>query len=533
MISYQSVKMVTPNCVLFLLMCVTLACAKMLVHNQDHVAVGCSYTSYPVLCMQTIAESKVSLKEETDVLSALVNKEIYETELYDSSSHDLEKTNSKAQPTETASGNYCHELMIMSLRRLKQAKEALKQSPKKKKQDILTWLSAALTFQETCKEDAEAGEARPDSNFMSSSTSEKMNRLIQLSSNSLAIANRIPEENSTKSGHRLSDNRIPGWLSTRERKLLQSSSVKANAIVAGDGSGNYKTISAAVQAASGGRFVIYVKAGVYNEKVHINKDGITLIGDGKDSTIISGSSSVAGGSSLQGSATVSITGDGFIARDIRFQNTAGPQGHQAVALYIASDRSALFKCSISGYQDTLYAYALRQFYRECDIYGTIDFIFGNAAAIFQRSNLVLRQPGRRGAYNVMLAHSRTDPGQNTGFTVQNCMIAASGYSRGSYDSYLGRPWRQYSRAVIMQSSIDGVISPQGWIEWEGTSGYDKTVYFAEHANAGPGAGLSNRVKWPGFHVIERPEAMKFTVANFISGTSWLPSTGVTYVSGLG
>ncbi|GAA0169440.1 esterase [Lithospermum erythrorhizon] len=158
-----------------------------------------------------------------------------------------------------------------------------------------------------------------------------------------------------------------------------------------------------------------------------------------------------------------------------------------------------------SYFQHLYAYSLWQFYRECDIYGTMDFIFGNAAAIFQKCNLVLREPGSRGAYNVMLAHGRTDQGQNTGFSLQNCIITASGYSRDAYESYLGRPWRQYSRAVIMQSSMDGVISPKGWIEWEGSSAFDK-MYFAEHENV---------------------------VADFIGGTLWLPSTGVTYALGLG
>lgn len=103
------------------------------------------------------------------------------------------------------------------------------------------------------------------------------------------------------------------------------------------------------------------------------------------------------------------TGNGFIARDIEFQNMAGPQGAQAVALAIASDRAALYSCSISGYQDSLYAVSLRQFYCECDIYGTIDFIFGNAAAVIQTSNLILLQPAD-GAYNLILANGRTDPG---------------------------------------------------------------------------------------------------------------------------
>lgn len=82
----------------------------------------------------------------------------------------------------------------------------------------------------------------------------------------------------------------------------------------------------------------------------------------------------------------------------------------------------------------------------------------------------------------------------------------------------------------MQSNIDDVISPRGWVEWPGSS--PKSIYFAEFANVGSGAGVSQRVQWPGFHVIGADVAVEYTVGNFIAGTSWLPSTGVTFVSGL-
>lgn len=230
-----------------------------------------------------------------------------------------------------------------------------------------------------------------------------------------------------------------------------------------------------------------------------------------------------------------ITGDGFIAKDIGFENAAGPKGEQAVALMVSSDHSVLYKCSIAGYQDTLYAQALRQFYRECDIYGTIDFIFGNAAAVFQNCYLILRRP-LGDSFNVILANGRSSPGQNTGFSIQKCtIIPSSDFSavKHSYKSYLGRPWKEYSRAVVMESSIDDAIEGRGWIEWPGYgSSVLKSLYFAEYSNIGRGAATSRRVQWPGFHLIGTEEATKFTVANFIAGTSWLPSTGVIFISGL-
>ncbi|KAF2285112.1 hypothetical protein GH714_037933 [Hevea brasiliensis] len=471
------------------------------VNFQTRVQRECSFTRYPSLCQNTLMELK---DHPLHIISALVNKTISETNLpstyFQTLSSQLEIQDAQLAKSST---DYCEKLMKMSLKQLDRSLLALKESPRKNKNDIQTWLSAALTFQQACK-DSTAG-------VLNSKISSKMDYLSQLTSNPLALVNRITN-----------------------RKILQSGTIKANAVVAKDGTGNYKTISEAIKAAGGGRFVIYVKLGVYKEKIRTNKDGITLIGDGKYSTIIAGDDSVAGGSSMPDSATFTITGDGFIARDIGFQNTAGPGGKQALALYIASDHSALYRCSIAGYQDTLYALALRQFYRECDIHGTVDFIFGNAAAVFQNCYLVLRRP-HGGAYNVILAHGRTDPGQSTGFSIQNCRIAASSdFSpiKHSFNSYLGRPWKQYSRSVVMESSIDDAISSRGWVEWPGAGSYAKTLYFAEFSNTGPGAGTSRRVNWPGFHVIGVEEAVKFTVGNFIAGTSWLPSTGVTFVSGL-
>ncbi|CAA0842156.1 Probable pectinesterase/pectinesterase inhibitor 54 [Striga hermonthica] len=424
----------------------------------------------------------------------------------------------------------CHELVKMSFKRLNQALQLLRKSPEAHKADIQTLLSASITFQQTCKDKIKDHHA--PINVYLEKIIKKMDHLSALCSNSLALVNRVTKGPTSKRQRE----GFPGWLSTRNRRLLQSTEIKANVVVSKDGTGDFKTVSEAIRAATGCRFVIHVKSGVYSESINTDKDGITLIGDGKYTTIITAGGSVGGGSSLRGSATFTITGDGFIARDIGFQNTAGASGHQAVALTVSSDHAVLFRCTIAGYQDTLYAHSLRQFYRECDIFGTIDFIFGNAAAVFQSCSLVLRRPRGGAGFNAILANGRTDPGQNTGFSVQNSRITVGPDFepvKGSFASYLGRPWKAYSRAVVMQSNIDGEISARGWVEWGGASGSTyKTLYFAEYENVGPGAGTSGRVGWAGFHVIGAPEAKKFTVGDFIAGNSWLPSTGVTYVAGL-
>lgn len=131
--------------------------------------------------------------------------------------------------------------------------------------------------------------------------SDKMHYLSQLGSNSLAFVNHVSKKGETNK----EEDEFPKWVSAKGRKLLQGGSIKANAIVAQDGSGDYKTVSEAIKAASGKSFVIYVKEGTYKEKIRTNKDGITLVGDGKYSTLIVGDDSVAQGSSLTDSATFS------------------------------------------------------------------------------------------------------------------------------------------------------------------------------------------------------------------------------------
>ncbi|KAG4173749.1 hypothetical protein ERO13_A11G079800v2 [Gossypium hirsutum] len=396
------------------------------------------------------------------------------------------------------------------------------------KDDAQTWLSTALTNLETCR-----------TGFMELGVPDYLlpmmsNNVSQLISNTLALNKAPYKEPTYKDG-------FPTWVKPGDRKLLQSSSPAstANIVVAQDGSGNYKTIKDAISAASkrsgSGRYVIYVKAGTYKENVEIGSKlkNIMMVGDGIGKTIITGSKSVGGGSTTFNSATVAVVGDGFIARGITFRNTAGPTNHQAVALRSGSDLSVFYKCSFEGYQDTLYVHSERQFYRECDIYGTVDWIFGNAAVVFQNCNIYARNPPNK--TNTVTAQGRTDPNQNTGIIIHNSRVTAASDLKpvqSSVKTYLGRPWKQYSRTVFMKTYLDSLINPAGWMEWDGDFAL-KTLYYAEYMNTGPGSSTSNRVKWGGYHVLKSAsEVSKFTVGNFLAGNSWLPSTGVPFTSGL-
>lgn len=215
------------------------------------------------------------------------------------------------------------------------------------------------------------------------------------------------------------------------------------------------------------------------------------------------------------------------------RNTAGAIKHQAVALRNSADLSTFYSCSFEGYQDTLYVHSLRQFYRECDIYGTVDFIFGNAAVVLQNCNIYPRLPLDK-QFNAITAQGRSDPNQNTGISIQNCSITPAddlASSNGTTQTYLGRPWKQYSRTIYMQSFMDTFINPEGWREWSGDFALN-TSYYAEFSNTGPGSNTSSRVTWTGFHIIDATDAANFTVSNFILGDNWIPQGGTPYSTNL-
>ncbi|PON89469.1 Pectinesterase inhibitor domain containing protein [Trema orientale] len=399
--------------------------------------------------------------------------------------------------------------------------------------DAQTWLSTALTNIDTCR--AGSSELNVSDFILPIASNYNVSELI---SNSLAINAGLVGKHEAEPTED-----FPSWVSKPERRLLRSSlsSIKPNLVVAKDGSGHFRTVQAAIDAAArrriGTRFVIHVKKGVYRENIEvgINNNDIMLVGDGLRKTIITSGRSVKSGYTTYSSATAGIDGLRFIARGITFQNTAGPDKGQAVALRSASDLSVFFRCAFEGYQDTLMVHSQRQFYKECYIYGTIDFIFGNAAVVFQNCIIYVRRP-LKGQANVITAHGRNDPYQNTAISIHNSVVRAAPDLKPvvkSFDTFLGRPWKRYSRAVFLKCFLDHLVSPVGWLEWEKSTFALDTLYYGEYKNFGPGSSTRYRVRWPGFHVITSAKvASQFTVGSLIAGKSWLPATGVPFSLGL-
>lgn len=220
-----------------------------------------------------------------------------------------------------------------------------------------------------------------------------------------------------------------------------------------------------------------------------------------------------------------------MARDIGFRNTAGPQNHQAVALRSGADLSVFYRCMFDAYQDTLYVHSNRQFYKDCLIMGTVDFIFGNAAVVLQNCQIRPKEP-MPGQKDTITAQAKSDPNQNTGISIHRCDISAANNTPIKASVFLGRPWKEYSTTVVMNTQIGSLVVPAGWLPWVGDSA-PSTIFYAEFSNTGPGSSTANRVKWKGYHPsITEAQASKFTVANLIGGASWLPGTGVPFTAGL-
>ncbi|CAO2838628.1 unnamed protein product [Amaranthus hypochondriacus] len=416
------------------------------------------------------------------------------------------------------------------------------------KQDVMTWLSGAMTNQDTCTE----GFTNVGGTIKNQMV-QRLQDLSELVSNCLAIyaaSHKIDDFAGTPIQNRRllgfepeTDSGFPKWMTRSERELLgtPTQSVQADIVVAQDGSGTVKTITEAIAKApsnSGRRFIILIKAGLYEEdnlKVGRKKTNLWFLGEGEGKTVISGKKSVGHDQiTTFRTAAFAASGTGFVVRDITFVNDAGPNNHQAVALRVGADHAVIYRCEIKGYQDTLYVHSLRQFYRECDIYGTVDFIFGNAAVVFQNCVMWARKPGPQQKVTIT-AQNRKDPNQNTGISIHACQARATNdleASKSSNPTFLGRPWKIFSRVVYMESYLGDHIDPRGWLEWDTISPLDK-LYYGEYGNSGPRADVSQRAKWPGVHVsMSKAEAIKFTVAQFIFGQNWITATGVSYQSGL-
>ena len=280
------------------------------------------------------------------------------------------------------------------------------------------------------------------------------------------------------------------------------------------------------------RVYIEIAPGTYRERVIItqNHPNITLIGTGArpEDTVITSSLNAKQVGGTFFTETIQINGPAFEADNLTFENSAGNTG-QAVAAAVRSDRAIFKHCRFLGHQDTLFADYGRQYYLNSYIEGGVDFIFGNAAAVFDRTELHANGPG------YLTAQSRTSPDQPTGYIIVSSKVTTSldqsttpdGNTAGAQSiasakglTALGRPWRPYSRVIYIHTELPATLNPAGWNNWNNPAN-EKTAYYAEFGNTGPGANFLSRVPWS--HQLTAEQADQFLPQTFLRGTdNWDP-----------
>lgn len=288
-------------------------------------------------------------------------------------------------------------------------------------------------------------------------------------------------------------------------------------IVAQDGTGDFKTIQEAVNAVrdwSEAVVPIYIKPGTYLEKLVIptHKTKIKLVGQNRQNTIISWNDySGKNGLNTYSSYTVLVQGADFVAENLTFLNSAGPVG-QAVALHIEGDRAVVTNCAMLGHQDTLFASSdtSRQYYKNCYIEGTTDFIFGAATVVFEDCEIKSKK-------NSYITAASTSARQKFGFVFINCKLTADSTAT---KVYLGRPWRSKAKTVFIRTQMGKHIAPEGWHVWNKNNNH-LTAYYAEYGSFGEGANFSKRERWT--HQLSKNEIKAYQLGNIFSGQkNWLP-----------
>ncbi len=307
-------------------------------------------------------------------------------------------------------------------------------------------------------------------------------------------------------------------LTAIQTKAENYSFPKADLTVAADGSGDVKTINEAIAKVpenNSKRYTIFIKKGVYKEQIRIpaTKPFISLIGESAEDTKLTFdlTNKIAGSTSA--SYSFYVGGHDFYAENITFENSYG-KGSQAVAVLTDADRLIFKNCRFIGWQDTLYAKNGRQYFENCYIEGAVDYIFGEAAAVFENCEIHSKSDG------FIAAPMRFAADEASGLIFVDCKLTAENTDKGVF---LARPWRDFGRTVYINTKMDAFVRPEGWNNWLPTR--EKTAYFAEYNSSGAGAKTSGRVKWA--RQLSKEQAAQFSTENFLKGAdNWNPKAAI-------
>jgi pectinesterase len=268
---------------------------------------------------------------------------------------------------------------------------------------------------------------------------------------------------------------------------------------------------------------LHIRNGIYHEKVVIPHwlTNLTIDGQSRDQAIISNDDysgkPLPGGMdektgkdkfSTFNSYTVLVQGNNITILNLTIRNTSGRVG-QGVALHIEGDRVIIKDCDLLGNQDTLLTAndSSRQYFINCLIEGTTDFIFGPAIALFRRCTI-------RSLADSYITAASTVKDRKFGYVFLDCRLVANAEA---HKVYLGRPWRPYARTVFINTDMGAHIRPEGWHNW-GKTENEQTAFYAEYGSTGAGAASGGRVSWS--HQLSKKDARQYNIKNIFG--NWNP-----------
>lgn len=286
-------------------------------------------------------------------------------------------------------------------------------------------------------------------------------------------------------------------------------------IVAQDGSGQFRTVQAALNSIPANNkkpVSIFIKAGIYYEKLQLDstKEFVTLEGENKFNTILTYNDHTGkigpNGDTINTRSSWSFRclADHFTARNIHFRNDAGFSAGQAVAVESNGDQAAFFNCRFTGFQDVLFTNSdrSRQYFQDCYIEGTTDFIFGSATVWFEQCHIHSKKDSH-------VTAASTPKEKEYGYIFHDCMLTGDS---SVHKASLGRPWRPYAMVVYLNCYIGEHIRAEGFSNWNNTDNY-KYARYAEYGSYGPGSNTDQRLDW--IKQLTEEEARKFTVKKLI------------------
>ena len=291
--------------------------------------------------------------------------------------------------------------------------------------------------------------------------------------------------------------------------LMPTVQAQQTLTVAQDGTGDYTTIQAAVDAApADAETVIRIKAGTYAENVNIgtrqkaSTQRLSFVGDGLENTIVTsakGLSTSPKAKDIYATPAVAVYANDFYAQDITFQNTAGKSGGQALALFVSGDRQTYYRCRIAGYQDTHRSKKnTRSYYKDCIIEGATDYIYAGGTCWFEQCTILSK-------VNSYITAASTPKDVKYGYIFNRCKLIAA---EGADKVFLGRPWRPYAYTLFIYTEMDSHIRPEGWENWRNPDN-EKTARYMEYGSTGPGANAKARVAWA--KQLTKKEAQQITL----------------------